>query len=792
MSPPPFYPFRDIERRWQARWYEAGIFHADPVKGKPKWFLIELAPFANGKLHLGHVRNYTLADATARFRRQAGFNVLYTGAFDAFGLPNDQGAREKGCHPEALARKSIQEMSAQFVSLGLSHDPRRIISYHEPCFYHWVQFVFLKLLEHGLMVRNEHRVNWCPSCKTTVEEGLVDHTGGCWRCGSSLEGRRINQWFVLEAEFLDESLKGLDKLEYWPKRVKDIQRQMFSRRCGVRIEFTVPSLAVPPLQVFLDDPELLPAVSFVGVGARHAVITRLRQEGRIDPSTEMRLESLAAGSRSADRRVRRKRFQEVDAIHLGVDVLHPLTNRPIPLLAVSLVDPWSDTKAVAGVPAHQRCDQKIARELGLEVRPMIKPRGASGLAEVFEWDDRATVVDDGPWDGRTVAEARKIITAALEQRGKGGAGTEMQHGSWHWSRKRYWGTPIPIIYCPDCGVVPVPESDLPVRLPMDIDLQAGTNPLELHLGFLNAPCPACGGPARRETDTLDVYTTSWWYLWTCKAINHDCPFTSADKHYWMPIDLMIGGVEQSTTCYLHCRSLARMLVRMGLDNWEEPIQGLLAIGMVKHDGEKMSKSKGNAEDLAPLIDSCGADALRLAILGAAAPESDFNWERSIIRRAHRVLTDLWVFVTMRSQILRFDALTEDATIETGTRSRRQLKQWIGAAVARITNNMGRHQFHMAVKNIHRLFESIQRYESGTVQEHGGSEGFDCEALSIAVRTLLLTLAPIAPHICEELWQRCGGSGFIATAPWPQVPPTACPGAPSQQGERTHSEQPKGR
>ncbi|HSK38882.1 MAG TPA: class I tRNA ligase family protein [Arenibaculum sp.] len=715
------YPFTDIEPAWQARWEEAGIFRADRDDGdeRPKWFVMDLPPFANGSLHLGHARNYVMADACARFRRMAGYNVLYTSGFDTFGLPNETAARDAGCPPLELAERCSDLMARQFVRLGLGHDRRRIIGYHTEEYYRWIQWVFLKLLEAGHCFRRKEPVNWCPRCDTALAESLVED-GKCWRCGVPAELRETEQWFVREVDFADAMLDGLPRLHGWPETIKRIHADWIGRREGVEVRLRIgEGGGCEDLVVFLEDPASLDAMAFVAVGPDHPI----------------------AGLPVGD---------IADARLLGVDAAVPLSGRTVPLVGLP-AGSWTGGEPKPGLPALDPRDRALADQLGIAWEPI--PAGPA-----------------------------QPPGAALAAVGAGGPAVRYRLRDWNVARQRYWGPPVPVIHCEDCGMVPVAEDDLPVVLPLDVDLAGPGNPLERHPAFARVDCPRCGRDARRDTDTLEAYSSPWWYHWNCKSMERDYPFAGDDERYWLPVDVMIGGVDQARTCFFHVRMIAKALTRMGIAATDEPIDTLLALGMIKTDGRKMSKSGGNAASLDDLIAAYGADAVRLGILSAAAPENDFNWSDDTLRRANAFLGELWEFVAARAGRLRPGMEVADLT---ANKLHRRLAGWLETAQARVTGDMVRHNYHLAARNVVFLSGRLVQFDK-EARRNGDLGEADGAALATGLRTLLRLMAPLAPHLAEELWPVCGGEGMLAVAPWPVAVPAAADDASGPRRQHSRS------
>lgn len=678
------------ERRVQMRWRSAGIFERDPIPGRPKWFVVELPPFANGKLHLGHLRNYTIGDVIARFRRMAGYNVLYTVGFDAFGLPNENTARDEGCDPAALVERNIAEMLRQFARLGLSYDRRRIIADHEPRFYRWVQWIFLKLLAAGHAYRRSGLVNWCASCAATLAESLVEN-GRCWRCGMAVELREMERWSVREADFVTPVLAEGHRLPGWPETVKRIHYDWIGPRDGLEISFPLVD-SDASITAFTTTPELLRETAFLAIGPLHP---------------------LAAGAAAGP------------VVALEVTAREPLRSRKLPIVLLRDDSRVREDEVAFGCPGRDPRDEAIWRSIS-----RLPP-------------DTCTAEVDTP----PVVEA--LIASGAAQRA-----TRYRLRDWDIARPRYWGTPVPVIHCSDCGPVPVPENSLPVLLPLRVDLGGVESPLARVPEFICAPCPRCGAAARRDTDTIETYVSPWWFYLTCKDPNIDSPFDRRSTDQWMPVDVLIGGADQIRTCFFHLRTLAEAMTRLGIVDQRYPVKDLIVIGMVKRDGRKMSKSAGNAVDVAELIDRHGADVLRLAVLSSAAPDQDINWDDALVTRASRFVAAVQRFFRRHD----FDFDTAAMSIPTGNAAQRKLAQWVANAEHRVTGSIARYAFHVTIQQLTFLLERIEQYE----RERSG----DDIAICCAARLFLKLLAPIAPHIAEHFWEQCNGPGLLAGESWP--------------------------
>jgi leucyl-tRNA synthetase len=751
--------FREIEPLWQARWEAAGLFHSEPSIDKPNWSIMELPPFANGRLHLGHVRNYTMGDVSARFRRMAGYNVLYTSGFDSFGLPNELAAREADQHPKILAEKVIAEMRKQFVRLGLSHDTRRIIGYHDEEYYAWVQWVFLKLFEQGFIYRKRVPVNFCPKCQITLADSLAEG-GRCWRCATAVEVRSIEQWLVRESHFAEQLLSGLDNLRQWPAKIKRIHTDWIGKQNGVEVRFAVEGVLEAAIVVFVPHPELLPGATVVIISPDHPLLEELRGAGLLGSE----IDAAIAAQRADVLGHEQGEFVATRILTLGVHARNPLTGTGVPIAVSFDLDQRNHDGVRVLFPAHVRADARACAELTINASQLIRP--AVGTGDPFEWDDDWVYASAaGELAGRTVQEGCAQILRELQERGCGTPVTRYRLRDWNIARQRYWGPPVPIIHCARCGAVPVPCEDLPVRLPMDVDLDTYDNPLKAHPHFVNVPCPTCGQNATRDSDTLEAYSSPWWYHWNCKGTATPNPFDLAESRLYIPINLMVGGEDQARTCFFHVRMMARALKQAGVVEYDEPIDTLLALGMVRSEGRKMSKSEGNVVDPDAMIQKYGADSLRFGILSAAAPESDLNWSENIVRQAHTFLNDVWRFFQRNLLQIQFDNLANTPIDSTYSLSR-QLARQVNTALERTTKALCQNFFHLATSNLLQLFQRLEQYEQEALRRRTKLDQRDCAALSAASGIFLRMLAPLCPHIAEEIWTLAHGPGMIAEAAWP--------------------------
>lgn len=761
-KPGPAFPFAEFEAKWQTVWEDARIFHSEPSRERRNWVVVELPPFANGALHLGHVRNYVMGDVSARYRRMAGWNVLYTSGFDSFGLPNELAAIEADCHPRVLAERIIPEMRRDFVRLGLSHDTRRVMGYHAPEFYRWVQWVFLRLFENGLAYRKPVPAFWCPRCELTLADSLAE-SGQCWRCRTPVEVRTLDQWMVRESEFAEELLQALPRLRNWPEKIKRIHADWIGRKSGADLEFRIEGAPEITFAAFLPEPALLPAVAIIAVAPEHPLVEAIGAAGLMGKETAGRLAEMKHRRNAGDFVRRSGDISKAEMEPLGIRAEHPLLTGSVPLVVFGGLDLRSNDGLLVLCPAHSRGDARLGEAAGIAAPPLLHRPGADATdpGDPFHWED-GWCYASGDLAGCSVAEGRKRILERLVETGSGMASVRYRLRDWSIARQRYWGPPVPVIHCRVCGPIGVPDDQLPVRLPDKVDLLA-PNPLAGSEEFVNAECPKCGGSARRDTDTLEAYSSPWWYHWNCKGTGTFNPFDKDESRLYMPVNLMIGGEDQARTCFFHARMVAHALKRLGILEHDEPIAGLLAIGMVKAGQRKMSKSEGNAADPRPLVESFGADALRLAVLAAAAPENELNWSSDLVTQAHSFLNSIWNFFEGPAQEILFSSAD---SIDTGYSLSRKLAHQLQTATARTTRALEDNLFHLAAQNLKFLFERIEGYHAEAIRRRKTLDERDRGALAGAGRAFLIMLAPLCPHIAEEIWHRRGGGCLIAQASWP--------------------------
>ena len=754
-----------IEEKWQSRWQAENAFACTHQSNKPKYYVLEMFPYPSGNIHMGHVRNYAIGDVVARSKRMLGFNVLHPMGWDAFGLPAENAAIKNNTHPAKWTYANIDNMRAQLKRLGYSYDWDREIATCRPEYYRWEQMFFLRLLEKGLVYRKKAAQNWCPSCHTVLaNEQVVD--GLCWRCDSRVEQKDLTQWFLKITAYGDELLQDLQSLEGdWPDRVIAMQRNWIGKSTGAAITFGLENPAlkaegVTGIDVFTTRPDTLFGVTFMTLAPEHPLVEKLI-EG-YEKADEVR--AFVERIRNMDRIDRQSDSLEKEGIFTGAYAVHPFTGQRVPLWLGNFVLADYGTGAVMGVPAHDQRDFEFARKYGLPVRVVISPKDEQidPEAMIEAYTAEGFMVNSGSFDGTANEDGKKAVAQALEKDGKGKATTQFRLRDWNISRQRYWGAPIPVIYCDKCGVVAEKEENLPVLLPLDVKVREdGRSPLPETPEFASCTCPKCGGAARRETDTMDTFVeSSWYFARYTSARKEDGPFDAEALKYWLPVDQYIGGVEHAILHLLYSRFFTKVLRDLGFFPAElnEPFANLLTQGMVLKDGSKMSKSKGNVVAPSDMIAKYGADTVRLFCLFAAPAERDFDWSDSGIEGASRFIGRVWrLFDEEKDRLLPLKACqstAEDAQSEEA----RDLRRREHLTVKKCSEDMGdRFQFNTAIAAVMELVNAM--YLSR--EKLGVTEG-DRRVFSSAMASVLTLLSPITPHVCEELWQHLGHGTQLAS------------------------------
>lgn len=754
------YDFKKIEQKWQSAWEEENIYSTPDFSDRPKYYCLEMFPYPSGKLHMGHVRNYSIGDVVARFKAMNGYHVLHPMGWDAFGLPAENAAiKHGGIHPADWTWDNISAMRAQLKQLGLSYDWNREIATCHPGYYKWTQWLFLELYKHGLAYKRKAAVNWCSSCATVLANEQVKE-GSCERCGTGVQRRELSQWFFRITKYADRLLDDLERLPGWPDKVKIMQENWIGRSEGAEISFRVET--GDEIKVYTTRPDTVYGVTYMVLAPEHPLVEKLIAG---QPGAKA-IREFVNGVRDLSELDRTAVDAEKIGLFTGAHCINPLNGEKVPILVGNYVLMEYGTGAVMGVPAHDQRDFEFASKYNLPVRVVINPPGKeldpAAMQEAYTGD--GVMVNSGAFDGTPNQEGIAAVTRYLEEKGLGSGQVNYRLRDWLISRQRYWGAPIPMVYCDRCGVVPVPEEDLPVLLPLDVSLQmTGKNPLAGHQGFINTTCPDCGGPARRETDTMDTFMCSSWYYYRFTSPRaHEKAWGKEQAVRWLPVDQYIGGVEHAILHLLYSRFFTKIFYDLGYVQNEEPFENLLTQGMVLKDGAKMSKSKGNVVSPEDIIAKYGADTARLFILFAAPPERDLEWSDQGVEGCYRFLNRVWRLVAAVRESLPGSSLVPAGSLAGVNRDMRRIThQTIKKVTGDITE---RFNFNTAVSAIMELVNALYQYKEIPESDR------DPAVLREGIDTVLLLLAPFAVHVTEELWALTGHTGSIHKQNWPEFDP----------------------
>jgi leucyl-tRNA synthetase len=750
----PEYDHQAIERKWIGLWEAEGHYRAIEDPSRTKKYVLVMFPYPSGPAHMGHVANYSLGDVVARYYSRTDYTVLHPMGYDAFGLPAENAAIQSGIKPAVWTRKNIDLIRNDLKRLGYSYDWSREISTCEPEYYRWTQWFFLKMYERGLAYKADAATNWCPSCSTVLANEQVLPDGSCERCGTFVKPKWLNQWFFKITDYAERLIEDMEELEGWPERVLTMQRNWIGKSRGAEVDFDLVSTG-EKIRIYTTRPDTLYGVTFFLLAPEHPLVDLL-----VD-GTDREAEVAAFRERiSGTSQFERTALEaEKDGVFLGDFVINPVNGEKVPVYTANFVLIEYGTGAVMAVPAHDQRDFEFARKYGLPVRVVIQPPEAELVADDMTeaYEDQGTMVNSDRFDGTGSEDGKEAVCDHLEANGWGERAVNYRLRDWLVSRQRYWGAPIPIVYCDTCGTVPVPEEDLPVVLPEDLELaEGGKSPLPLEPSFYETTCPGCGGPAKRETDTMDTFVdSSWYYFRYVSPHDSDGPFDEGEAHYWMPVDQYIGGIEHAILHLLYSRFFTKVIHDLGLINFDEPFTNLLCQGMITKDGAKMSKSKGNVVTPGGFIDRLGADTLRLYILFMGPPELGKDWSDKGVEGAHRFLGRLWRMVHER-----YLAPREAGTLGTGggMPADREMRSLTHRTIKNVTRDTEQFAFNTAVSFIMELVNGVYHYTA---------EGqADAEVLAEAVEATLSLLAPYAPFITEELWSAVGKRGSVHSHPWP--------------------------
>jgi len=753
------YDFKAIEAKWQQYWETEKAYQVSEDPDRKKYYLLEMFPYPSGRIHMGHVRNYSIGDVIARYKRMQGFNVLHPMGWDAFGLPAENAALKRGIHPASWTYDNIAYMRKQLKAMGLSYDWHREIATCRPEYYRWEQLIFLQLLEKGLVYRKETTVNWCEDCATVLaREQVID--GCCWRCDQQVLPKTMYGWFLKITDYADELLDDLDKLSGWPEKVITMQRNWIGKSRGLACDFQVAG-SDEKITIFTTRPDTVYGVTFMSLAVEHPLIDSLIE----GTEHEDKVRTFIKETILEKQRTSLDEEPEKSGIFTGRYCINPFNGEQVPIYVANFVIMEYGTGAVMAVPAHDQRDFEFARKYDLPIRQVVVPEDqqANGATLAEAWEGDGNLVDSGTFTGLSSAAAKKAIIDHAEQQGFGQARITYRLRDWGISRQRYWGTPIPVIHCERCGVVPVPEEKLPVTLPGTDDPAGSHAPLHQQEDFYTTTCPKCGGPARRETDTMDTFVeSSWYFARYTSPRNEEAPLDRDAARYWLSVDQYIGGVEHAILHLLYSRFFTRLLRDLGYLDIDEPFTNLLTQGMVIKDGSKMSKSKGNVVDPSGLIDKYGADTVRLFSLFAAPPERDLEWNAQGVDGASRFLNK--VFRLIQANL---DCFSDNSPLQVELLSPpdRQLHRKTHQTIKRVTSSIETNfHFNTAISGVMELVNQI----STTVAE-GTSHS---AVLRESLETVLILLSPMVPHFCEELWQLTGHERTIDQQNWPVFDPAA--------------------
>ncbi len=746
------YDFKTIEQRWQQRWEEEKTNKVSHQPGRPKYYVLEMFPYPSGRIHMGHVRNYSIGDVIARYKRMQGFNVLHPMGWDAFGLPAENAAMKRGIHPASWTYDNIDYMRGQLKAMGLSYDWDRELATCKPDYYRWEQQLFLKMLERGLIYRKETTVNWCNDCQTVLaREQVID--GTCWRCDHPVLPKTMYGWFFKITDYVEELLADLDKLGGWPEKVVTMQRNWIGKSTGLACDFKVEG-SDQTITIFTTRPDTIFGVTFMSLAVEHPLLKTLT-EGK---PQQQQVNAFIQETVIAKQRSSLDQDLEKQGVFTGSYCINPFTGDRVPIYAANFVLMEYGTGAVMAVPAHDQRDFEFARKYDLPIRVVVQPGDEvlEPAAMTAASEEPGVLTGSGSFTGMDSLKAQQAIIDHATQEGFGRPHVTYRLRDWGISRQRYWGAPIPVVHCDSCGIVPVPESELPILLPGAGEPKGSHSPLHQQDAFIAATCPRCGKPARRETDTLDTFVESSWYF--ARYTNPSLDSAPIDKEaaaYWLPVDQYIGGVEHAILHLLYSRFFTKMLRDLGYLEVDEPFTNLLTQGMVIKDGAKMSKSKGNVVDPNDLIEQYGADTVRLFSLFAAPPERDLEWNAQGVEGASRFLNRVYRMVAHNLACFDQHAGVDMAALNDASRTlHRKTHQTIRRVTESIESNF---HFNTAISGVMELVNLAAATTQETIAP---------AVLREALETILTLLFPMAPHFCEELWSISGHGQQLHSAVWP--------------------------
>ena len=752
-----YFP-QQIEKKWQKIWEEKNINATPDVSDKPKYYALSMFPYPSGRLHMGHVRNYTITDVIARYYRMNNYNVLHPIGWDSFGLPAENAAIKANSHPAIWTNKNIDYIRDQLKTLGLFYDWSREISTSTPEYYRWTQWLFLQLYKAGLAYKKEAAVNWCHKCATVLaNEQVID--GKCWRCDDVVEKKYLSQWFLKITDYAEELLQSIDDLKGWPESVKIMQKNWIGKSKGAILKFKVAEVDGLEIPVYTTRPDTVYGITYMVVAPEYKDIDKLTT-----PENKKAVEEYQSYARKASEIERLSTERTKTGVPLGTHVINPFTGDKVPLWTSDYVLIEYGTGAVMAVPAHDERDFAFAKKFNLPIKKVIENPSNPSEELTEAYIDPGVLVNSQSFNGLENTKAKEEIIKYAEEKGFGKAKTQYRLRDWLISRQRYWGAPIPVVYCEHCGIQPVDEKDLPVLLPTDIDITVqGKSPIVTSPTFMKTTCPKCGGPATRETDTMDTFIcSSWYYLRYVDPHNTEMPFSKDKVNYWLPVNQYVGGIEHAILHLLYSRFFTKALRDRGLLNFDEPFTNLLTHGMVLKDGSKMSKSKGNTVDPDEIFKNYGADTARLFILSDSPPQRDLDWSDSGVDGCYKFLNRVWRLIYSLKDVVSLNYKLP--ALEDMSEESENLLRETHIAIKKVSQDISHEfQFNTAISKIREFVNILYEY-TNSKKEY---TDVDKAVLSFAMESLIKLMSPIVPHITEEAWCDLGGKDSVHLSEWPK-------------------------
>jgi len=751
------YKPQEIEAKWQKVWAERKVFDTPQYSDRPKYYSLVMFPYPSGTLHVGHVKNYVIGDIVARYKRMQGYNVLHPFGYDAFGLPAENAAIAHKIHPKKWTLDNIKIIRGQIKKLGISYDWNREVITCTEDYYKWTQWVFLKLYEAGLAYKKPGAVNWCPSCQTVLANEQVKE-GKCERCGTTVTMKYLEQWYFKITDYAEKLLDGLDKLPGWPEHVKTMQRNWIGKSTGAEVDFPIDGMD-KTIRIFTTRPDTIYGVTFMAIAPESPLVSEL-----VTSEQKAEVEDFLARVALEDRFKRTSLEAKKEGVFLGRYAVNPLTGERIPIYVANYILYEYGTGAIMAVPGHDQRDFDFAKEYGIDIKQVVRPKDGDWNVQERPYEGEGIIVNSGEFNGLESSKGIEEITKYIEEKGYGKRSVQYKLRDWLISRQRYWGAPIPVVYCDKCGIVPVAEKDLPVRLPENVEfLPTGQSPLTLSEEFKHTTCPKCGGPAHREVETMDTFVdSSWYYLRYVNPKLEDRPFETEDVNNWLPVDQYIGGVEHAVLHLLYSRFITKVLNDLGYVNFDEPFENLFTQGMIYKDGWKMSKSKGNVVSPDDMIQKYGADTLRMYILFMAPPEKDAEWNDTGIEGVNRFIRRLW-----NNYYRILDLLSSDNENSVDlTKEEKSLRRKLHSMIKKIKEDIeGGFKFNTAIAGLMEFNNQLMEYLDNV-------ERPNTKLLKEVAENVALILSPFAPHMAEEMWSDLGKDTLIVNEKWPEYDPSA--------------------